>query len=262
MNDDGTSSAVACCTVRRVERTTVSGNFFIQVFQSALQLATALIGLRIVFAYTATIGGWSRPELLAQLGVYLLVGGLINLVLQPSMQQLIADVHDGALDFTLLKPRDAQLLVSVRQVQLWRSVDVLLGSSVVAVALMQGDIVVSVAPLLLFAATLVAGMAIIYSVWLMLSTCAFWARAENLLVVFGDMYEAGRWPVTIYPVWLRLALTFLVPVAFATTVPAEALVGRLTLPTLLSAIGAALALLVLARWFWRRSLRRYAGASA
>jgi ABC-2 type transport system permease protein len=76
------------------------------------------------------------------------------------------------------------------------------------------------------------------------------------------MYEAGRWPVGIYPGWLRLSLTFLVPVAFATTVPAEALSGRLTITTLLSALALALALLIASRLIWRTGLRHYSGASA
>jgi len=76
------------------------------------------------------------------------------------------------------------------------------------------------------------------------------------------MYEAGRWPVSLYPGWLRFALTFIVPVAFATTVPAEALSGRLTWPTLLEAVALAVALLAASRWFWRVGIRNYSGASA
>ena len=77
---------------------------------------------------------------------------------------------------------------------------------------------------------------IVYSFWLILATTAFWfVRIENILVIFQSVYEAGRWPVGIYPAWLRFALTFLVPVAFAITVPAQALAGRLTVPVLLGA---------------------------
>jgi ABC-2 type transport system permease protein len=68
--------------------------------------------------------------------------------------------------------------------------------------------------------------------------------------------------VGVYPAWLRTGLTFLVPVAFAVTVPAEALTGRLTGLTLLGAAGLALALLLLSRWVWRTGLKRYSGASA
>ena len=76
------------------------------------------------------------------------------------------------------------------------------------------------------------------------------------------MYEAGRWPTSLYPGWLRFALTFLVPVAFVTTVPAEALTGRLSPATLAGAALLAIALAVVSRVFWRAGLKRYAGASA
>jgi ABC-2 type transport system permease protein len=85
---------------------------------------------------------------------------------------------------------------------------------------------------------------------------------ENLLVIFQSVYQAGRWPVSLYPGWLRFALTFVIPVAFATTVPAEALTGRLDASTLLWALGLAILLAALARLIWKLGLRRYSGASA
>ena len=57
-------------------------------------------------------------------------------------------------------------------------------------------------------------------------------------------------------------LTFLVPVAFAVTVPAEGLTGRLTLQTLLLAVALALVMLLVSRLFWRFGIRYYSGASA
>ncbi len=87
-------------------------------------------------------------------------------------------------------------------------------------------------------------------------------RVENLLEIFRSMYEAGRWPISLYPGWLRFGLTFIVPVAFATTIPAQALTGRLNGSTFLEAAGLAVLLFILARLVWRLGLRRYSGASA
>jgi ABC-2 type transport system permease protein len=53
-----------------------------------------------------------------------------------------------------------------------------------------------------------------------------------------------------------------VPVAFATTVPAEALSGRVTPETLLGGVALALVLNALARAFWSVGVRHYSGASA
>ena len=80
--------------------------------------------------------------------------------------------------------------------------------------------------------------------------------------LFQGLYAAGRWPISIYPGWLRIGLTFLVPLAFAVTVPAEALTGRLTALTLVGAAGLAVLLMALARLVWRMGMRKYSGASA
>lgn len=238
-------------------------NLFVQLFQSVLELGAAIAGLAVVFSHTDELGGWHQAELLALLGVYFLVGGIIRSIIQPSMQRFMEQVRLGTLDFTLTKPADAQLLVSIQQVQIWKVTDIALGGVVLGIALAQLGERVGPITALTFGATLVAGAAIVYSFWLILAACAFWiVRVENILVIFQSMYEAGRWPVGIYPDWLRWSLTFIVPVAFATTVPAEALAGRLTPQTLLGALALAVLLLVVSRLFWRRGLRQYSGASA
>jgi ABC-2 type transport system permease protein len=238
-------------------------NFFIQVFQSLLELATSLAGLAVIFTYTDTLGGWRPDEILALVGVYFLIGGMIGLVIQPGMEQLIEDVREGTLDFTLTKPEDAQLLVSLRPVNIWRLVDVVMGFGVLAAALLRLGDHVGPSQAAAFGIMLLSGGVIIYSFWLILATLSFWfVRVENILEIFQSMYEAGRWPISLYPGWLRFALTFIVPVAFAITVPTEALTGRLGETTLWGAVALAAASLVASRLVWKRGLRQYSGASA
>ena len=238
-------------------------NFFIQLFESVLELATAIAGLAVVFSYTSSLGGWTPDQVLALVGVFFLVGGAIRFVLQPSLEQLIESVRDGTLDFTLVKPQDAQLVSSIQRVEIWKVTDVGLGMAVLAVALARLREHVGFLQGLEFAAALVAGGIIVYSFWIILATSAFWlVRVENILVVFQSMYEAGRWPVSIYPGWLRFGLTFIVPVGFAVTVPAQALAGHLTWQLLAGAGALAAGLFTAARLFWKTGLRRYQGASS
>jgi ABC-2 type transport system permease protein len=238
-------------------------NFFIQLFQSFVELITALLGLAVVFSYTNTLGGWSPDEVLALVGVYFLVGGIINLVIQPSMGKLIESVRDGTLDFTLTKPEDAQLLVSVHRIEIWKLIDIVLGFGVLATALVRLGEHVGVWEAVSFVVMLTTGAVIIYSFWLILATLSFWfVRVENILEIFQSVYEAGRWPISLYPGWMRFALTFVIPIAFVTTVPAEALTGRLTGITLLGAIVLAAVLFGVSRVVWRFGLRQYSGTSA
>jgi ABC-2 type transport system permease protein len=179
------------------------------------------------------------------------------------MEQFIMSVRDGMLDFVLVKPVDAQLLNSLQSVDIWRLIDVMLGLGVLIFALARLGAQVGLVQAALFIGMLLTGSAIIYSFWTILATLSFWfVRVENILEIFRSMYEAGRWPISLYPPWLRFVLSFIVPVAFVTTVPVEALTGRLSPQTLLRGASLAAILLVGSRLFWKLGLRQYSGASA
>ena len=238
-------------------------NFALQVLQSALALATGLIVLALVYSHVTELNGWSQPELLAVLGTQILMGGVIRALIQPNMMRLTGDVHQGKLDYALTKPVDAQMLVSVREVQVWQAVDIVTGAIVIAVALVRlgGDL--SAIDIMAFAVALVFGAVMLYCFWLLLATGSFWVvQMWFLPELFEGIFQTGRWPVGIYPDWLRFGITFLVPIAFAITVPAEALTSRLDWQTLALAGGFAVVLFAFTRWFWRFGLRNYTGASA
>ena len=138
-----------------------------------------------------------------------------------------------------------------------------MGLLLVGIALIRLDTGVAVWSVLAFVLALVLGGLDVYCFWLLLTSSAFVLTRVNFLVeLFDGMYQAGRWPVTIYPGWLRIGFTFLVPLAFAVTVPASALTGRLSGWLLLGAVVFTAVLFALTRYVWSRSLRRYSGASA
>ena len=238
-------------------------NVVVSLLQSLVAVATSLAVLGLVFSHTDSLGGWSGAELLVVMGVYVLMGGVIRSVVQPNMQQLMEDVQQGTLDFVLTKPADGQLLVSVRRFELWHVLDVVLGAALVVVAVVRLDRPVGPLEVLAFLVALALGAVTIYSSWLLITVIAFWVvRVDSLVELFDGVYQAGRWPVGIYPGWLRIGFTFLVPLAFAITVPAEALTGRATGWLLLGAAAFTIGISAVTRVMWRVGLRRYSGASA
>jgi ABC-2 type transport system permease protein len=238
-------------------------NFFIQLFQSAVAVGTGLIGLSLVFGQVDNLSGWTRPELLAVMGVHILMGGVIRSAIQPNMERLMNDVLNGTLDFALTKPADAQALVSVREFRFWQLTDVIVGLVILGVAISQLREGMSAIQTVAFIFALILGAVMLYCVWLMVTSIAFWViRVGEIVNLFEGLYAAGRWPVSVYPDWLRTGMTFLVPVAFAVTMPAEAVTNRLTPESVLFAVGLTLMLMVLARGVWLLGLRNYSGASA
>ena len=238
-------------------------NFFLQLFQSLLAIAISLISLWLIYSHTSSLHGWTSAELLIVMGVFTMMGGVIQATIQPNMTRLMDEIQQGTLDFTLTKPVDAQLVCSVREVAIWQSVDVLTGLILVGIGIGRLQSQTGVAQSLAFLGVLALGGLMVYCFWMILTTLAFWVTSMwHLVELFQGVYNAGRYPVGIYPGWLRYGLTFLVPVAFAVTVPAEALTGRLTWQTLGGAVALAIGLLALTRLIWKLGLRRYSGASA
>ena len=238
-------------------------NFFIAVFQSLLAVAVGLIVLALVYSHTTTLNGWTESELLVVVGVQILLGGVIHSAIQPNMQQLVDEVRDGKLDFLLTKPEDAQALVSLRKVEIWEAVDIVSGSVIVVVGALRISHGVGVAHAIAFVALLALGALLLYCFWLILATGSFWViNLGYLAELFEGVYQTGRWPIGVYPGWLRYSMTYLVPIGFAVTVPAQAITHRLHWATVVVALLFACALSLFTRWFWRFGLRRYSGASA
>lgn len=238
-------------------------NFFLAAFNAVLALATGLVVIALVYSHTDSLNGWSQPELLIVMGVHVFMGGLIRALVEPNMHQLMDDIGEGTLDYTLTRPADAQLLISVRKTNIWQTVDLVIGLIVVVVGVVQLPGVATPANIAAFLLTVLLGAVIIYCVWLMITTAAFkLIRVDNMVQMLQGIYQAGRWPVSIYPLWLRGGLTFVVPLAFAITVPAEALTDRLTPSTVLAAIALTAAVAAVTRFVWRIGLSSYSGASA
>jgi ABC-2 type transport system permease protein len=238
-------------------------NFFVSLFQSLIQVVTGLVVLALVFSNTTELNGWTQPELLCLLGIQILLGGIIRAFIQPNMMQLMEDVQQGTLDYALTKPEDAQVLISVRTFRIWQSVDVVSGLVLLGVGISRLETSVGAVDALGFLVALGLGTVMIYCFWLVMTTGAFWVvRMENVAELFDGVYLTGRFPVGVYPPWLRYSVTFLVPIAFAVTVPAQAITSRLDWQTLLVAIVFAIILAAFTRWFWRFGLKNYTGASA
>lgn len=239
-------------------------NFFLQLLQSVLTLGAGLVGLAVVFGRTSSLNGWTRPELLVVMGVFTMVGGITNTFVVPNMQKLVEDIQRGTLDFALTKPADAQTIVSVRLISIWQSVDILAGLIVLIIGMVQlGDNSNGAIGATSLVMLLLLGSWTIYCFWLILASSAFWfIRVNEMQELFQGLFRSGQYPVGIYPGWMRFGLTFLVPIGFAVTVPAEAATNRLSGATVIVALAAAAVFGIASRWIWRIGLKRYSGASS
>lgn len=218
--------------------------------------------LALVYLHADEVMGWAPAEAALVLALFLLMNGVIGGLVEPNLGEVVEAVRTGTLDLVLMKPADAQLLVSLRTVapsHLW---DVLAAALVAGWALPQ---VGWPTPLdtLVAALLLLLGLGAMYGLWLLTISASFvFVRVDNLRFLLWSVTDAGRWPITVFSGAVRWLLTVAVPVALLTSFPAMALLGRWDAPLLATAVLTGVGFLAASRWVWVRALSRYTSASS
>jgi ABC-2 type transport system permease protein len=247
------------------EQLAYRANFWISLLHSILNLVTGVLGVIVLFGQVEAIQGWTLPSALALLGVYLTLNALRGLFIGPSLEALAGmdgEVWTGQFDYTLLRPVDVQFQASFRRWRPLTGIDLALGLGVVVVAAMRFGETISFGRVVVFAIALLVGLATLYAILLAFAGLVFWNPTVLYTWVFNAIWQMARYPVGLYPGWLRLVMTWIVPVGIMTTVPAQALTGGLPAGALIGSTALALAFLAGATMLFRTGLRRYASASS
>ena len=236
-------------------------NFVLATLTSLGNLAGSLFGLFLFYRTGYTFRGWSWAEALVVLGIFTLLQGFSSTFLAPNLNSIVKLVQQGTLDFVLLKPISSQFWLSIHTISPWGIPDIVFGGGLIFYA--GNQLNVQLSDYLLSTIPLIFGLASLYSLWFMLGATSIWfVKIYNVTEVLRGLLEAGRYPMVAYPTAYRFFFTFVVPVAFLTTVPAEAMLGRVQLGWIIGAGLLAIALLFIARSFWGYALRFYTSASS
>ena len=235
----------------------------VSILLNLMWLGWELLGLSIIFNNTEKLGGWGFGELIALLGVFRLINTLMVSLIWPNTEKFNQSIRDGSMDYTILQPVNTMFLVTFSRIIVWRIWDLLLAITLIVVGINQSGDITTPLSILTFILLTVSGAVVIYSLWIVLIALTFWfTKFDNNVTILQALMDAGRYPVTVYPVWLQIIVTFIIPIAVATTVPLQALRGELDLPRVLLFFVIGIAAFLVASKIWKAGLKRYSGASS
>jgi ABC-2 type transport system permease protein len=238
-------------------------NLVIEVAATLITLAGSLFTLSLFFGQGQQLGGWSWESALVVLGIYTLLNGFSSTLLRPNLGNLVKQVQNGGLDFVLLKPMDSQVWLSLRTLSPWGLPEMVLGLALIVVGTIRSGAKPDSTALLTGGLMLLAGVTILYSLWFVLAATSIWfVKIWNATEVLRSLLAAGQYPVSAYPPALRLVFTTVLPVAFLTTVPAEAILGLASGGSVLAGLLLGGLSLLGSRTLWRLALRHYTSASS
>ena len=235
----------------------------VNILLNIMWLGWELLSLSIIFSNTETIGGWGFGELIALLGVFRLVNTLMIALIWPNTEKFNQSIRDGSMDYTLLQPVNSMFLVTFSRITVWRIWDLILAIVLIVVGVNSSGEIATPLNILTFILLTVSGAIVIYSLWIVLIALTFWfTKFDNNVTILSALMDAGRYPVTVYPVWLRIIVTFIIPIAVATTIPLQGLRGDLDLGRVLMFVAIGVISFLIASQVWKRGLKQYSGASS
>ncbi len=238
-------------------------NFAGALLMSLLDALWAVGGALLFYSHRATIGGWSFHETLIVVGLFFVASGFLDAIMQPNLRDVIEAVRTGAMDYTLIRPVDAMFHATLRRYRFEKLSGLLVGATLIGYALFQLRLWPGLGQWAAFIALGVAALALLYALMALLIALCFRvvdiANIEEL--VFGVL-EVARFPAQAFPEPVRGVISLVIPIAFVSTVPAEALLGRLTPALALYGLVCAGVTVLLSARAWRAAVSSYTSASS
>jgi ABC-2 type transport system permease protein len=238
-------------------------DFLVGAGMAVFWMAWNLGPMLVIWARRPSVAGWTLPEALLVTAWFMLLKSILEGAVQPSLLAVVEHIRKGTLDFVLLKPADAQFLVSTAKFEVNQLVDALAAIGLAVYAFAKMGMVPAARDVGLALALTLASAGLLYALAIFVVSAAFWVvRLDNLIYLFNSIFDAARWPSTVFRGLWRVFFTFVVPLALMTTYPALAILGRLSATTALAALAGALAFMLAARLVWLRAIGHYTSASS
>lgn len=231
---------------------------FVSVFWSMFNFFFAFV----LVESAGQIGGWTKPEIFVLISVFTMYDAFTWSFFYWNMNRYTQSVFSGELDVYLLKPIDTQFYLCTQHNSYNNVFRFLLGVVMLSHSFYQLSSFPSILQIFLFIILFSAGLLLLYAVWFSLSTLCFWIdRLNNINDIIPSLRRISQAPHTVYTGIFTFLFSGIIPLAIITSIPAEAVLGRLELTSTAYLVILSITYFLFSRVFFQFSLKRYSGAA-
>lgn len=235
------------------------GNFLTWAFIYLITVAVYLIFFRVIFSGTTAINGWTEKQALLVYGTSMLVQGLGSMTFFSFMYFFSDDIAKGRFDFKLLKPMNSLFLAAFPYIDLEDFTTIPLAILVIIYSWPAATALGLVTYVFLIFCALI----FLFSLLTIVQSMAFkTTQVSNSRDAFWTMLTSARYPAKMMLTNFPNVLVILFPMILISSVPAEALFGRLQWNWIAASVLTAAFLFFLSRWVFQNALKNYSSASS
>ncbi|MGE4319989.1 MAG: ABC transporter permease [Acholeplasmataceae bacterium] len=236
-------------------------DFAIGILSFVFIQISGLLFLYLIFEHINSINGWTFEQLILIYAVFQIPRGIDHL-LTDNIWLIPRYIIRGEFDKYLMKPLNVLYGIISERFQIEAFGELIVGVGLFIYIIPKLSIQLSYLDIIIIPLLLICGAIIYTSIKLLTATLAFWIKnSQSIMVVFYDIADFTKQPLTIYPKALQFTLKYIIPFAFTSYFPSAYLLGLVDPITIL--IQAVLVAIVFAFGsyrFWKYGLSTYESA--
>ncbi len=201
-------------------RLTYKTDFIIACLTSIIATVAGYGFVLVLFTRIPSLKGWSFEEILFIYGFSLIPMGFFNIVSLNLYEFGDTYIVEGKFDRVLLRPVHSLFQILFENFRLESSQEIITGIIVVAYCAVRLRIAWTPLNVLLFAGLVFCGAVIYVCIFVIITSVNFWFEDRiGIAPPVYNMIAFGRYPITIYNVFIQFMLNWIIPFAFASFYP-------------------------------------------
>lgn len=234
-------------------------DFIIGLFGFILAQVGGVIFIGLLFQAIPELNGWSLDQMLFIYGFAQLPRGLDHLLTDNLWMLAGRIVRTGQFDRYLLRPIPPLFHLIAEIFQTDAIGELLVGVTLMIYASAKLQLRFGALDWALLVISIIAGTVIYFSVKLATASIALWTkRSQPIVFAVYTISDFAKYPIGIYPKWIRILISYIVPFAFTAFIPASYfLTQKAALYCVGGTVGIAAALLAVGMFVWKKGLRAY-----
>ena len=237
-------------------------NLIFYSLENIVWLGLAVIGVELIFGQVSSIAYWTKNEAYLVIFIASLFQDVCWTLIYRNLGIFSHWVRFGELDYHLLQPGNLRFRLSFRTLEFDHYVRIILELFLIHkyVGLTVGSFSLwhALVAMFLFGCWFM----VFYSLYFGITASNVWfVNLANLLDLFGSVNDISGKPIYIFQRQLLFFFSFVLPVGFIATFPAEALLGRIDPAKIVIAPLLAIIFYIGSQKFFNFALKHYSSVS-
>jgi len=250
-----------------IREMTFRGHFIMNVASEVLWLFLMLVFVKVIFSKTSHVRDWTEYQYLFLMGTHMIVTNLFEAFFFGNCWRISELVRSGDLDFVLVRPANAQFLLSFERIEYAPLANLPVGAALCIYAILKQGTGVTVTQIGLYLLLVGGGVMILYALLFSFAVMSVWLiRQTGVDHLWFYAVSLARYPAEIYRRFaggvLWFSLVFIVPVLMVANLPANVMMRTFEPCMVAYVLISGLVMLAISSVVFRFALRWYRSASS